>query len=275
VLIDEAQNLSPDLLEDVRLLSNLETDRAKLLQIILMGQPELKDTLMLPELLQLRQRINISYHIAPLTIDETEGYLKHRLTVAGNPDAMILDKNMLDTIYRFSRGIPRLINILSDFALLSAYVEGKKEVTAETFTEVARDLESGDYWNESGEPGTRREDRSQQGAELSRVTGDLLLRVIKVEEMVKSNITEIISLSNKVIRLESDISKLISILGNKRVTELLEQSIKDVRMAGSGNAADVSGNLQIGNEKQFLDLEGEIESLTRTIHFLNDKLKSI
>ena len=79
LLIDEAQNLSADLLEEIRLLSNLETDRAKLMQIILVGQPELKKTLMLPELMQLRQRININYHISPLTVEEIEQYIKHRL----------------------------------------------------------------------------------------------------------------------------------------------------------------------------------------------------
>ena len=112
LLIDEAQNLSPDLLEEIRLLSNLETDRAKLLQIILVGQPEMNKTLMLSEMMQLRQRINISYHINPLTIDETAQYIKHRLTVAGNPDAMKFHGEMLEIIYKFSRGIPRLINIL-------------------------------------------------------------------------------------------------------------------------------------------------------------------
>jgi len=275
VLIDEAQNLSPDLLEEVRLLSNLETDRAKLLQIILVGQPELRVTLMLPELLQLRQRVNISYHIAPLTIDETSGYLKHRLTIAGNPDVMKLDKNMLDIIYRFSRGIPRLINILCDFALLSAFAEGKKEVTAETVTEVAADLESGDYWNESRKLESSGKDKTRQDSDFSRVTGDLLVRLIKLEETVTNNITEIISLSNKVIRLESDIEKLINILGNKRITELFEQESKSERIATIGNTADISGNPKTENEDQLHHLEGEIESLTKTIHFLNDKLKSI
>ena len=140
LLIDEAQNLSPDLLEEIRLLSNLETDRAKLLQIILVGQPELRKTILLPELMQLRQRINIHYHITPLTIDETAQYIKHRLTIAGNPDVMKFQGDMLYIIYQFSRGIPRLINILCDFALLTAYVEGKKEVDEEIVREVAKDL---------------------------------------------------------------------------------------------------------------------------------------
>ncbi|MEK6529116.1 MAG: XrtA/PEP-CTERM system-associated ATPase, partial [Nitrospirota bacterium] len=110
LLIDEAQNLNPDLLEEVRLLSNLETDRAKLLQMILVGQPELKKNLMLPELRQLRQRITINFHITPLTTEETGKYIKHRLTIAGNPDAINPDDAMIDDIYQFSRGVPRLIN---------------------------------------------------------------------------------------------------------------------------------------------------------------------
>ncbi|MBL7031785.1 MAG: AAA family ATPase, partial [Nitrospira sp.] len=131
LLIDEAQNLSVDLLEEIRLLSNLETDRSKLLQIILVGQPELKKTLMLPELIQLRQRISVNYHIAPLSIDETKSYIVHRLAVAGNPDAIMVDDDVLHIIYQFSRGIPRLINILCDFVLLAAFVEGASEVTVD------------------------------------------------------------------------------------------------------------------------------------------------
>jgi len=101
LLIDEAQNLTPDLLEEIRLLSNLETDRTKLLQIILVGQPELKKNLNLPGLVQLRQRISIYYHLTPLTIEETGEYIKYRLSIAGNPDAIRFKEDMLEIIQEY------------------------------------------------------------------------------------------------------------------------------------------------------------------------------
>ncbi|HDZ61901.1 MAG TPA: AAA family ATPase, partial [Nitrospirae bacterium] len=178
LLIDEAQNLSPDLLEEIRLLSNLETDRAKLLQIMLVGQTELKKTLMLPELMQLRQRININYHITPLTIDETVKYIRHRLTIAGNPDAMRFQGDMPGLIYRFSGGIPRLINILCDFALLTAFTEGEKEINADIIREVAHDLESRDYRNEPQDNTVSLTAKKDESPDLLKEVGNIALRLI-------------------------------------------------------------------------------------------------
>ncbi|MEW6116806.1 MAG: XrtA/PEP-CTERM system-associated ATPase [Nitrospirota bacterium] len=147
LIIDEAQNLNAELLEEVRMLSNLETDNAKLLQIILAGQPELRKTLSLPELQQFRQRINISCHVYPLTRPEMEEYILHRLEVAGNKDAVHFPEATLDSIYQFSRGVPRLINIICDFLLISAFVEETKELSAEMVAEVIGDLEMENrYW---------------------------------------------------------------------------------------------------------------------------------
>ncbi|RJQ53796.1 MAG: AAA family ATPase [Nitrospiraceae bacterium] len=250
LLIDEAQNLTPDLLEEVRLLSNLETDRAKLLQIILVGQPELKRTLMLPELMQLRQRINISYHIAPLTLDETSAYIRHRLTVAGNPDVMKLQNDMLEPIYRFSRGIPRLINIICDFALLSAYTEGRKEVTVETVREVAADLEAGEHWNDSPAVNTSGGGKTQEDAGL----GEVVLRLMRLEETVRNNVSELISLSNKIIQLENYASGPIKI---------------------PGKSGSVNGDLPAENRNQLHLLEGRIESAAEIIGHINEKLKGL
>jgi putative secretion ATPase (PEP-CTERM system associated) len=278
LLIDEAQNLSPDLLEEVRLLSNLETDRSKLIQIILVGQPELKRTLLLPELLQLRQRINISYHIAPLTIDETSAYIKHRLTIAGNPDAIRLQDDMLEVIYRFSRGIPRLINILCDFALLSTFTEGMKEVTVETVRDVARDLESGDYWNESQEVTTAGGDKLQRQPDLEKVISDIALRIIRLEETVNNNISEIISLSNKTIHFESYIEETLKILEKSRISELLEWLNQIKNMSVIGNTMDIKNNQDEGEnqaENELHHLEGQIVSVANIINLLNEKLKSL
>lgn len=149
LIIDEAQNLSPDLLEEVRLLSNLETDRSKLLQIILVGQPELRKALYQPELKQLRQRIGISCHLKPLCIEETGDYIHHRLQVAGNREAVELPPETIDVVYQFSRGIPRLINIIGDFLMISAFAEQTREISVELVREVVGELEEdANYWGD-------------------------------------------------------------------------------------------------------------------------------
>jgi putative secretion ATPase (PEP-CTERM system associated) len=150
LIIDEAQNLSPDLLEEIRLLSNLETDKAKLLQIIMVGQPELRRVLSQPELRALRQRITVSCHVYPLTREETEKYIFHRLTIAGNKKAVIFQDGSIDLIHNFSRGVPRLINILCDFLLLTAFIEKTKEISLDMVKDVISDLEKENkYWQDA------------------------------------------------------------------------------------------------------------------------------
>ena len=122
LIIDEAQNLAPPVLEQIRMLSNLETERGKLLQIVLIGQPELRQQLGRPELRQLNQRIALRYHIQPFTRQETEDYINHRLVVAGSHGGVKFSRWALSAIYRLSDGIPRKINLLCDRAMLSAYV---------------------------------------------------------------------------------------------------------------------------------------------------------
>ncbi len=140
IIIDEAQNLSPTLLEEIRLLSNLETDKSKLLQIILLGQPELNAILSRPELEQLRQRIAVSTHVSPLGREETEAYILHRLRVAGNEHAVTFQQGAMDEVYGFSKGTPRLINIACDFLLLSAFADGVKTIDAALVKEITGDL---------------------------------------------------------------------------------------------------------------------------------------
>lgn len=141
VLIDEAQNLSFSTLEEVRMLSNLETDKEKLLQIILMGQPQLREILNLEGMEQLKQRISVYYHISPLSKEETENYILHRLKIAGANGTMIFDKEGLEKIHIYSRGIPRLINSLCDRALLTGFVREIKTINKDIIEEVAEELE--------------------------------------------------------------------------------------------------------------------------------------
>lgn len=138
LLIDEAQNLSLEVLEQVRLLTNLETSKTKLLQIILVGQPELKQLLNRKELRQLNQRITARYHLLPLSLDETRAYIHHRLSVCNGSPGLFKD-SAVRKIYQFSSGIPRLINILCDRALLGAYATNAHVISPDIITRAARE----------------------------------------------------------------------------------------------------------------------------------------
>lgn len=145
LIIDEAQNLPVETLEQVRMLSNLETADSKLLQIILVGQPELRALLAKPELRQLRQRISIQCFLQPLNRQEVEEYILHRLEVAGNRDALHFSTRSLDLIYLYCGGIPRLVNIVCDFLLLAAFVERTREVDEEMIRDIIGDADLGGY----------------------------------------------------------------------------------------------------------------------------------
>lgn len=139
LIIDEAQNLSTAVLEQMRLLTNLETSQRKLLQIILLGQPELAAVLAKPELRQLSQRVVARYHLGPLTKQEVGAYLRHRLEVSG-AQRQLFPPSLTNRIHRLSGGVPRLINVLCDRALLGAYVQGKDRVDKATLAQSAREV---------------------------------------------------------------------------------------------------------------------------------------
>ncbi len=130
LVIDEAQNLDPQVLEQIRLISNLETEKDKLIQIVLVGQPELREKLKKSELRQLSQRITVRYHLCPLDYNDTVEYIEHRLEVAAGQNLEIFSPGALKQIFRFSGGLPRLINVICDRALLIAYTKGNREVSA-------------------------------------------------------------------------------------------------------------------------------------------------
>jgi general secretion pathway protein A len=140
LLIDEAQDLEFSVLEDLRLLSNLETAKEKILQIVLSGQPELGQKLSNPVLRQLRQRIGINCRLLPLSRDEITEYIQFRLQAAGCPDLKLFSRDAVEQIYHFSRGIPRLVNVVCDNALVIGYALGKKRIGADVITEAAADL---------------------------------------------------------------------------------------------------------------------------------------
>ena len=123
LIIDDAQNLKPSSLETIRMLSNLETEKEKLLQIVLVGQPQLREKLELPELVQLKQRIAVRFHLRALNEREVGPYIRHRLAVAGSPGTIVFGEDAVGAIFRYSGGIPRLINIVADKALLHGFVK--------------------------------------------------------------------------------------------------------------------------------------------------------
>lgn len=141
LVIDEAQNLKLSALEEIRMLSNLETNTEKLFQIMLVGQPELKEKINSPRLKQLKQRIAVRFHISALQKDEVEKYIYHRLTVAGSKGDIRFTDEAMDFIYRFTGGIPRIINMLCDKSLLAAYVSETREITLPVVEKSAQELE--------------------------------------------------------------------------------------------------------------------------------------
>jgi len=141
LIIDEAQNLTDDLLEQVRLLSNLETDDRKLLQIVLLGQPELRDRLNAHHLRQLRQRITVRYHLSALTRDEISDYIRHRIHVSGGNGRPEFSTPAIWRIHRYSKGVPRLINALCDKALLAGYVNQTDKIDYGMIGRAIRELE--------------------------------------------------------------------------------------------------------------------------------------
>ncbi|MBI1291728.1 AAA family ATPase [bacterium] len=170
LLIDEAQRLSAQALEQVRLLSNLETETAKLIQIALVGQPELADMLDLPELEQLNQRITVRFHISPLTFEELGEYITHRLEVAGATKPIKFHKKALRRIFEYSLGVPRRVNVLSDRALLVAFVREQFEISEEIVDKAIDEL--GGMPRRAGAKATARQAAAGSSDEVVVVGGD-------------------------------------------------------------------------------------------------------
>jgi len=147
LIVDEAQNLSEEVLEEIRMLTNLETFTEKLLQIVLVGQPELEQKLKQPQLRQLRQRLTLRAKTHALTLDETRAYVQQRLRIAGSNGQPIFDPEALAAIHRYASGIPRVINLLCEHCLVSAFVDQQKMIGAATVEAVARDFDLGDMAN--------------------------------------------------------------------------------------------------------------------------------
>lgn len=141
LIVDEAQSLSDEVLEEIRMLTNLETFTEKLLQIVLVGQPELEHKLRQPQLRQLRQRLTLRAKTHALTLDETRAYVQQRLRIAGSNGQQIFDPHAVESVYQYAAGIPRVINLLCEHCLVSAFVDQQKIIGAPVVEAVARDFD--------------------------------------------------------------------------------------------------------------------------------------
>ena len=142
LIVDEAQNMAAETLEELRMLSNVNADKDQALQVILVGQRELRDTLRRPDLVQFAQRISVDYHLEPLSEEETAGYIRHRIEVAGGNPRMF-EEDACRAVYRYSNGVPRLINLLCDTALVYGYAEQHEQIDSTLVTDVAREKQQG------------------------------------------------------------------------------------------------------------------------------------
>ncbi len=143
LIVDEAQNMSPETLEELRMLSNVNADKSQVLQVVLVGQPQLRETLTSPELEQFAQRIAVDYHLWPLDREETRGYIRHRVLYAGCINPELFSDTACDVVYAQTNGTPRLINLLCDTVLVYAYAVQRQTVDAKLVEEAARDKQKG------------------------------------------------------------------------------------------------------------------------------------
>lgn len=243
IIIDEAQNLTEEALEEIRLLSNLEADSFKLVQIILVGQPELKQIIARPSLRQLRQRISISCHLHPLNREESEEYIFHRIGTVGRRDCITFNEGVFDAIFRFSGGIPRLINLICDYLLLSAFVEETRTIDMDMVNDAVNELSFEDEHQINGEE--RRATATAESVSPARriITGS--------------------SLDDRVARIEEKYSKLSS-------SRAENESIIE-RLSSQGSILEYLINQQ---QKQFGQIEDQLKRISAQIERLRQVLVS-
>lgn len=157
LIVDEAQNMAPETLEELRMLSNVNADKDQVLQVVLVGQEELRDTLRRPDLVQFAQRITVDYHLTPLTAEETRDLIRHRLEAAGG-DPELFTEAAAEIAHRFSGGVPRLVNLLCDTALVYGYAEQLDRIDADLMSEVVREKQAGGLFP-APPPGASRTDQ--------------------------------------------------------------------------------------------------------------------
>ncbi len=208
IIVDEAQNLSFQTLEEIRLISNLETEKEPLCQIILVGQPQLRQKLQHPSLRQFTQRVTVYCHLGPLSKDEVAEYIRHRLRVAGAKNLNIFTKTAIEAIYRYSKGIPRLINILCDTALVYGFADELPQIDEKVIESVVEDRKrEGIFFGE--------DENEEKKESFSSDSNNLEKRIDSIEERIK-NLETLITEFSKQLQFyrdfQKDLQKLINFL---------------------------------------------------------------
>jgi len=192
LVVDEAHHLAPELLEEIRLLTNLETTQQKLLQIVLAGQPELDEMLDSFELRQLKQRVALRCHLQPLTHEDTRGYIQRRLQIAGAPaESTIFSDAAVTAVFRHSKGFPRMINTLCENALLCGYAKKAETISGEVVEEVAADLRLGVTVSRNGKNTASRASKEQEKDDLLRAVKTLLELHDYLQEMKSTDTKDV------------------------------------------------------------------------------------
>ena len=219
LIVDEAQNLSDETLEELRLLSNLQSEKHFLLQVILAGQPELRLRLRRKSLEQLRQRVTVQCHLTGLRLEEVPRYVRHRLTVAGAADPDLFDEGALEVLARFSGGIPRLINVACDGALLAAFAEGRRTVDRAIVEEVAAAWQAGGTLEAPAARGGA--DTQDPGSIGAAALAALEERLAIVESRQQTVSEAVASLSERLAKTQERIALLVKQL--RRAKDLMDE----------------------------------------------------
>ncbi len=212
LIIDEAQNLSFQTLEEIRLISNLETEKEPLWQIILVGQPELRKKLKHPALKQFTQRVTVYCHLEPLNKEETYKYIKHRLRMAGAKDLNIFTDSAIEAIYKYSKGIPRLINIICDTALVYGFADGLFYIDENVIEEVVKDRQEEGLFLETKEHESNtilEKSRTSHDSEDVKTRIDFLEKRINLLENTVKNFSEQLEFYRN---FQNDLQKLFKVL---------------------------------------------------------------
>jgi type II secretory pathway predicted ATPase ExeA len=215
LVVDEAQNLSRKVLEEIRILAELETQKEKILHVILVGQPQLNEILDHPEMEQLKQRVKLRYHIRALSEEEHAGYIRHRLSIVGASNRTLFPPETLPLIYQYSGGIPRLINTLCDTVLTCAWADNLSEITTEIVETAARELQWPHY--------AQRVDKRRQKTTRRAVDGG-------VQEILREHTRALAAIAARIGRLEALVPALDSI--GKRL-EAIETQVRNLMQSRS------------------------------------------
>ncbi len=235
LIVDEAQNLSMETLEEIRLLSNIQTSKDYLVHIFLVGQPELKQKLTHPSLRQLAQRISVHYHINPLSKEETFGYINHRLRVSGAKEVeQCFDKDAIEEIYTLTRGYPRLVNLLCDACLVNAFADQLKPVSRQIVLETVKGDGAGNFWAIAGPDGAIQSTETMGKACPSQKppgSNHIPQETISAIEGRLSDLERTVQILSRLVNeklLDSSAEKIKNIESKKTLLYLLEREQKKV-----------------------------------------------